>query len=60
MKIEKNKIVFTSILLCILLFITAYAVLVLDSEQGQELEADQIPVPEIMNEQKIYDSNWMP
>ncbi|SMG52459.1 conjugative transposon protein TraM [Arenibacter troitsensis] len=56
MKIEKNKIVFTSILLCILLFITAYAVLVLDSEQGQELEADQIPVPEIMNEQKIYDS----
>mgnify|MGYP003112710883 FL=1 len=56
MKIEKNKIVFSSILLCILLFITAYAVLVLDGEQGPELEADHIPVPEIRNEQKIYDS----
>jgi hypothetical protein len=56
MKIEKNKIVFTSILLCILLFITAYAVIIMDEDDGTSVEGNQIPLPELKNEQKIYDS----
>lgn len=56
MKIEKNKIVFTSILLCILLFITAYVVIIMDEEEGTSVEGNQIPLPELKNEQKIYDS----
>ncbi|MBC8769674.1 conjugative transposon protein TraM [Arenibacter sp. BSSL-BM3] len=56
MKIEKNKIVFTSILLCILLFITAYAVIIMDEGENPNLDINQIPLPELKNEQKIYDS----
>jgi len=56
MKIEKNKIVFASVLLCILLFIGAYAMLVLDDGEEPNLDTNQIPVPELEDEQEIYGS----
>ena len=56
MRIEKNKIVFSSILLCILLFIGAYAMIVLDDEEDPILDANQIPVPELGEEQETYES----
>jgi len=56
MKLEKNKIVFASILLCIILFIGAYTVLVLDDNETPVIENNQIPIPELDDEQKVYDS----
>jgi hypothetical protein len=56
MKLEKNKIIFASILLCIILFIGAYTLLVLDDSESPVIENNQIPVPKLENEQKAYDS----
>ena len=56
MKIEKNKIVFAVILLCILLFIGGYAMLVLGEDAEPTIESNQIPVPELEDDQKEYES----
>lgn len=56
MKVEKNKLVFSGILLCIFLFIASYAMLVLDKDEEQTIENKQIPVPELEDNQKEYDS----
>ena len=56
MKIEKNKIVFTSILICVILFIGAYTVLVLGDDEEPTIENNQIPLPELGDDQKEYDS----
>ncbi|MEX0316128.1 MAG: conjugative transposon protein TraM [Allomuricauda sp.] len=56
MKIEKNKIVFTAVILCVVLFIGSYAVIVLGDEEEPTIENNQIPVPELDDEQKEYDS----
>ncbi|RTE54121.1 conjugative transposon protein TraM [Arenibacter aquaticus] len=56
MKIEKNKILFSSILLVITLFIIAYAMMVLDSgEDGKEL-LKQTEVPKLEQQQETYTS----
>ena len=56
MKIEKNKIVFASIVICVMLFIGAYSMLVLKKEETDTIENKQVPVPELEDEQKVYDS----
>ena len=56
MKVEKNKVVFSIILVCILLFIGGYAMLVLDEDEEPTIENNQIPVPELEDDQKEYDS----
>lgn len=56
MKIEKNKIVFSAVLLCILLFIGGYAMLVLGEDEEPTIEKNQIPVPELEDGQKEYKS----
>lgn len=56
MKIEKNKIVFSALLVCILLFIGGYAMLVLDEDEEVTIEVNQIPVPELEGGQKEYNS----
>ena len=56
MKIEKNKIVFVAIILCVVLFIGSYAVLVLGDEEEPTIENNQIPVPELEDGQKEYGS----
>ncbi len=56
MKIEKNKIVFAAIILCVVLFIGSYAVIVLGDEEEPTIENNQIPIPELGNGQKEYDS----
>lgn len=56
MKIEKNKIVFALVLLCVILFIGAYSVLVLGEETEQTIENNKIPVPKLKDEQKEYES----
>lgn len=56
MKIEKNKIVFSAVLLCILLFIGGYAMLVLGEDEEPEIDNNHIPVPELEGGQKEYKS----
>ncbi|MGB3150201.1 MAG: conjugative transposon protein TraM [Maribacter sp.] len=56
MKIEKNKIVFAMVLLCIVLFIGGYAMLVLGEDEEPTIKNNQIPVPELEDDEKEYDS----
>ena len=56
MKVEKNKLIFSIVLVCILLFIGSYAMLVLGEDEEPTLENNQVPVPELEDDQKQYDS----
>ncbi|QCX40267.1 conjugative transposon protein TraM [Aureibaculum algae] len=56
MKVEKNKIVFAAMLVCILLFIGGYAMLILGEDEEPTIENNQIPVPKLEDDQKEYDS----
>lgn len=56
MKIEKNKLIFSAVLICIFLFIGGYAMLVLGEDEEPTIENNQIPVPELEDDQKQYDS----
>lgn len=47
MKLQKNKIVFVLVLACVVLFITAYALLTFGKEKKPELNTDQIPLPDL-------------
>lgn len=56
MKIEKNKIVFVSIIVCVVLFIGSYTMLVVNKDEPESIENKQIPVPALEDEQKEYES----
>jgi hypothetical protein len=56
MKIEKNKLVFSALLFCIFLFIAGYAMLILGEDEVPTLENNQVPVPQLKDGQKEYDS----
>ena len=56
MKIEKNKVVFALVLICVVLFIGIYAIMVLGEEEEPTIENNQIPVPELGEGQKQYKS----
>ncbi len=56
MKIERNKIVFAGIILCVVLFIGTYSMVMLEDDQEPTIENNQIPIPELENGQKEYKS----
>jgi len=56
MKLEKNKIVFAGVLLSIILFVGAYAAMVMSDDENPTMDSNQIPVPKLEDEQKVYDS----
>ena len=56
MKIERNKIVFASIIGMIVLFIGSYSMVVLNKDEDPTIETNRIPIPELQDEQKEYDS----
>ena len=56
MKIEKNKIVFASIIACVVLFIGAYTMLVVNKGEPDSIENKQVVVPALEDVQKEYDS----
>jgi len=56
MKIEKNKLVFGVVILCVILFIGSYSVLMLGEDEESTIENNQIPVPKLKDEQKEYES----
>ena len=56
MKIEKNKIVFAAVILCVMLFIGSYSAMMLGNDDEPIIENNQIPVPELEEDQKAYNS----
>lgn len=56
MKIEKNKLIFAAVILCVVLFIGSYSVLMLGEDEESTIENNQIPVPKLKDEQKEYES----
>ncbi|MCF6346995.1 MAG: conjugative transposon protein TraM [Flavobacteriaceae bacterium] len=56
MKLEKNKIVFIIIIVCVVLFIGAYSMMVLGDSEESTIENNQVPVPKLKDEQKEYES----
>jgi len=54
MKMEKNKIVFAAVMLCVVLFIVGYAMMALGGDEEPSIENNQIPVPELGEEQEQY------
>ena len=56
MKIEKNKIAFISVLICVVLFIGIYTIMVLKEDEEPTIKNGQIPVPELKDSQKEYHS----
>jgi hypothetical protein len=56
MKIEKNKIVFGSVLAVVIIFIVAYSALVLGGDGDENKDLKQTQVPELGQEQKEYKS----
>ncbi|MDT0642205.1 conjugative transposon protein TraM [Zunongwangia sp. F363] len=57
MKIDKKKVVFGSVLVCVLGFIISYCLVVFGGDQEQEQETISDPeVPQLKEETKTYDS----
>lgn len=56
MKIEKNKIVFGSVLAVVIIFIVAYSALVLGGKGDESKELEETLVPELGEDQKEYKS----
>lgn len=56
MKIEKNKIVFASVLAVVVLFIVAYSYMIMSDDDSERENLKQTTVPEIGNEQEEYSS----
>ncbi|TMU50779.1 conjugative transposon protein TraM [Flagellimonas algicola] len=53
---KKNKIVFVLVLVCVVLFITAYSILTFGKKETEEVMTDQIPLPDLEEDQKEYGS----
>lgn len=56
MKIEKNKVVFASVLAVVLLFIAAYTYMVYSEDENETENLDQTTVPKLEGEEKEYES----
>ena len=56
MNIEKNKIVFGTILALIIIFIGAYTMTLLHKNDATYIDSKQIPMPELENETEVYNS----
>lgn len=56
MKIEKNKIVFSAVLLIILIFLISYSLLIMGEEDTEDGSIKQTLVPELEEQQEAYKS----
>jgi hypothetical protein len=56
MKPQKNKIVFVLVLIGVVLFIVAYSIFTLGKDKKTELKPDRIPMPNLEENQKMYES----
>ena len=56
MKTSKNKVVFISILVCILLFIVGYSIMVFGEDDSEPINLSTVPLPALEKERKQYNS----
>ncbi len=56
MKIKKNKIVFVTIIVLVVVFIIAYSMYISREKEIPSLNANKIPIPELQNTQEEYSS----
>lgn len=56
MKVEKNKIVFASVLAVIFIFLISYTVMVMGDDDSESANLNQTLVPDLEENQKEYDS----
>lgn len=56
MRIEKNKIVFGSVLAIVVIFIISYSILIMSGNEVENQNLKQTTLPELESEQKQYDS----
>jgi len=56
MKVQKNKIVFVLLMACAVLFITVYSVLTFGKDNKEEMDADDIPLPDLEDTSVEYES----
>ncbi len=56
MKLDKNKLVFAGLILCVVLFIGSYYVINFSGNEESTIEGNQIPIPKLQDEQKEYKS----
>lgn len=56
MKIERNKIVFAMVILAVVLFMVSYYVIAFGNDKSEEVNKNQIPVPDLEEEQNQYET----
>jgi len=56
MKINKNKIVFGTILGIVIIFIVTYSMMVFQEDTNESLDANRIPIPKLQEQQKEYNT----
>lgn len=56
MKIERNKIVFALVILIVVLFMVSYYVIAFSDDEAEDINNNQIPVPELVEEQNQYET----
>lgn len=56
MKLERSKIVVTTVIIGILLFIGGYGIYVMGDDEPKTINSNQIPVPKLESNQKEYES----
>jgi len=56
MKPQQNKIVFVLVLIGVVLFIVAYSIFTFGKDKKTELNPDRIPMPDLEENQKVYES----
>ncbi|MCM4157596.1 conjugative transposon protein TraM [Gramella sp. AN32] len=56
MKVEKNKIVFASVLVMVLIFLISYSFMVMGDDENENENLEQTLVPDLEEGQKEYDS----
>ena len=56
MKIEKNKIVFATVLAVILIFLISYSLLIMGDDENKNENLKQTLIPDLKEDQKQYDS----
>ena len=56
MKVQKNKIVFASVLAIIFIFLISYSVMVMGDDDNENDNLEQTLIPDLEENQKEYDS----
>jgi len=56
MKLEKNKIIFASVIVVVLLFMGVYGVHLYGKDNTPEIETNKVPVPELEDHAKEYNT----